>query len=95
MARERGRYDSHHACADHARYLLGATPDYVKELTYQDRRTLHNFKYFTWVEQQGKNVAELDRMWEPGFWRETFDIADQWDAKIREFNDRVGLLKQS
>jgi cysteine synthase A len=88
----RGAYSREQALADHARYLLGATPDYLRELSYQDRKTLHNFKYFTWVEQQGKTVEELRRLWDPDFWIEVFEVADHWDRRIREFNARVGLL---
>ena len=86
-----GPYDRESAAVDHARYLLGARCDHVKELSYQDRKLLHNFKYFTWVEQQGKSVEELRRMWDPDFWTELFDVAESWDARIREFNARVGL----
>jgi cysteine synthase A len=88
----RGAYSREQALADHARYLLGATPDYLRELSYQDRKTLHNFKYFTWVEQQGKTVEELRRLWDPDFWIEVFEVADHWDRRIREINARVGLL---
>jgi cysteine synthase A len=88
----RGAYDREQALADHARYLLGATPDYLRELSYQDRKSLHNFKYFTWVEQQGKTVEELRRLWDPDFWVEVFEVAESWDRRIREFNAIVGLL---
>ena len=91
MRHECGQYSRELACANRARYLLGTTPDHVRELGYQDRKALHNLKYFTWVEQQGKTVAELDQLWDPDFWTETFDVADQWDARISEFNERVGL----
>jgi hypothetical protein len=63
----------------------------VRELSYLDRKTLHNFKYFTWVEQQGRSVEELRRLWDRDFWTETFAAADSWDKRIEEFNDRVGL----
>ena len=63
----------------------------MRELSYQDRKTLHNFKYFTWVEQQGRTVEELRRLWDPDFWTEIFDVADAWDRRIEEFNARVGL----
>jgi len=92
MTAERGSYSRDQAVADHARWLLGATPDYVRELTYHDRKTLHNFKYFTWVEQQGRSVEELRQLWDRDFWTETFGVADAWDHRIGEFNDRVGLL---
>ena len=92
MAAEQGPYDRDRAVADHARRLLGITPDYVRELNYLDRKTLHNFKYFTWVEQQGRSVEELRRLWDRDFWTETFAVAEAWDSRIEEFNDRVGLL---
>jgi len=47
MTTAKGSYSRDQAVADHARWLLGATPDYVRELSYHDRKTLHNFKYFT------------------------------------------------
>lgn len=28
--------------------------DHLKELNYHDKKSIHNLKYFTWVEQQGK-----------------------------------------
>jgi hypothetical protein len=58
----------------------------MRELNYQDRKALHNFKYFTWVEQQGRDVEELRELWEPDFWTETFSQVDQWDRYIEEFN---------
>ncbi len=91
MTAARGPYGREQAIADHARWLQGATPDYVRELSYHDRQTLHNFKYFTWVEQQGRTVEELRRLWDRDFWTETFAVAEAWDRRIGEFNDRVGL----
>jgi len=88
----RGAYLPTHAAADHARWLLGTEPDYVRELGYQDRKQLHNLKYFTWVEQQQKDVEDLRRLWDPDFWPEMFAEALLWDERIREFNDLVGLL---
>jgi len=87
-----GSYARETAVADHARWLLGTTPDYVRELSYHDRKTLHNFKYFTWVEQQGRTVEELRKLWDRDFWAEVFSTADHWDRRINEFNQRVGLI---
>jgi hypothetical protein len=91
MASARGSYTRENALVDHARWLLGAVPDHVRELSYHDRKTLHNFKYFTWVEQQGRTVEELRRLWDPDFWTEMFDVVDAWDRRINEFNALVGL----
>jgi cysteine synthase len=91
MTAARGAYTREHALVDHARWLLGCVPDHVRELSYLDRKTLHNFKYFTWVEQQGRTVDELRRLWDPDFWAETYDVVEAWDRRIDEFNARVGL----
>jgi cysteine synthase A len=90
MNAQLGPYSRERAIADHARWLLGVTPDYVRELSYHDRKTLHNFKYFTWVEQQGRSVEELRQLWDRDFWTETFNVAEVWDRRITEFNELVG-----
>ncbi len=91
MEAARGPYTRENALVDRARWLLGCVPDHVRELGYLDRKTLHNFKYFTWVEQQGRTVDELRRLWDPDFWAQTYDVVDEWDRRIAEFNARVGL----
>ncbi|HCP46551.1 MAG TPA: pyridoxal-5'-phosphate-dependent protein subunit beta [Deltaproteobacteria bacterium] len=50
--------------------FLEPDDSYVQEGTETVRRRWHNQKYFTWVEQQGKSVAELEALWEPTFWTE-------------------------
>ena len=93
LREERGAYTRERAARDFSRYLEGAEIDHLQELTYWDRKRLHNLKYFTWVEQQGKTSEELARLWEPDFWTETFAQVPEWDRLIREFNDKTGLLK--
>ena len=51
---EHGQYTDLDAAGDYERYLMGCTTDYVEELGYWDRKRIHNLKYYTWVEQQGK-----------------------------------------
>ncbi len=94
LEQERGKYSETDAVADFARYLQGTGVDWIKELGYRDRKALHNLKYFTWVEQQGKTVEELDALWEPAFWDEVFAQVPVWDKLIQEFNDQTGLLKK-
>jgi hypothetical protein len=82
------------AVADFHRYLLGCTVDYVKELDYWDRRSVHNLKYYTWVEQQGKTYEEIQEQWyDPNYWSNTHAQVEEIDALIEEFNKRTGLLK--
>ncbi|HSN56920.1 MAG TPA: pyridoxal-phosphate dependent enzyme [Candidatus Sulfomarinibacteraceae bacterium] len=79
----------------HERYLLGASIDHVLELGYWDRKRLHNLKYFTWVEQQGKSVEELDAQWhDPHYWTSRLGAWREWDERITEFNERTGLLQR-
>ena len=89
-----GTFDAGSAERVYARYIEGIGIDNMRELNYYDQKSIHNFKYFTWVEQQGKTVEELNALWKPDFWTETFDQADEWDKLIVEFNERTGLLKK-
>ncbi len=84
-----GPYGRDDALRHHARWLEGITTGHMRELGYADRKELHNFKYFTWVEQQGRDVEELRRLWDPDFWTEVFASAEHWDPRIEEFNDLV------
>ncbi|MDJ0709478.1 MAG: pyridoxal-phosphate dependent enzyme [Woeseiaceae bacterium] len=89
MREAEGKYTSQLADRHYARYLQGITTDHVRELTYADRKALHNFKYFTWVEQQGKTSDELRQLWDTDFWARVFstDVVDEWDRLIEAFNE--------
>jgi len=84
-----GPYTTRMADQHYARYLQGITTDHLRELTYADQKALHNFKYFTWVEQQGRSSDELRQLWDEDFWREVFsqDVVDEWDRLIDAFNE--------
>ena len=89
---ERGRYTERAAIIDFERYLLGTTTDYMRELRFVDRKAIHNLKYFTWVEQQGKTVEELNALWNPSFWDELVRQLPEWDTQIQAFNRETGVL---
>jgi hypothetical protein len=92
MHAEFGEYSEKDAAADFARYLLGQSTDNLLELRYSDRRRVHNLKYFTWVEQQGKTYAEIQSMWqEPDYWTNVQKQVPEIDELITEFNAEVGL----
>lgn len=86
-----GPYTDADAVAHSARYLDGISTDHLRELSYVDRKALHHFKYFTWVEQQQRSVGDLRKLWDADFWAETYAQADEWDRRIGEFNRLVGL----
>jgi cysteine synthase len=92
MREEYGPYTEMDAALDYARFLEGIQTDWYRELTYRDRRQLHNLKYFTWVEQQGKTTDELRELWEPAFWEQVWSAAPAFDRLINQFNERTGLL---
>ena len=85
----RGDYEDVHAAMDLDRRLRGQGVDHVRELGYWDRKALHNLKYFTWVEQQGRTSDELRELWDPDFWDARYEEARGWDALIDAFNARV------
>jgi len=92
---ERGEYSGYQAAADLDTCLINLTMDSMQELSYWDKKRLHNLKYFTWVEQLGKDVEELDRQWyEKNYWKDKYHSFLEWDALIREFNEKTGLLEK-
>ena len=92
MRAEYGEYSETDAAAHFARYLQGQGTDALLELTYAERRRVHNLKYFTWVEQQGKTYQEIQAQWvDPDYWTSVQRLAPEIDARIEEFNAEVGL----
>lgn len=92
MRSEFGEYSETDAAADFARYLLGQSTDNLIELTFADRRRIHNLKYFTWVEQQGRTYEEINAQWyDRDYWTGFQSQAAEIDPLIEEFNREVGL----
>jgi hypothetical protein len=92
MHEEFGQYSERAAAADFAQYLHGQSTDNMLELRYTDRRRVHNLKYYTWVEQQGRTYEEIQEQWyAPNYWTDVRKQADQIDELIVEFNEEVGL----
>jgi cysteine synthase A len=87
MSQEFGDYTENEAAADYARFILGESTDNMLELTHPDRKRVHNLKYFTWVEQQGKTYREIQAQWyEPDYWTDVQSQVEEIDALIDEFN---------
>ncbi len=94
MRQQFGPYTREDAIRDYHRYVMGITTDYMLELGYYERKRIHHLKYFTWIEQQGKSVDELDAQWYdyPDYWEEKQAGIETIDRQIEEFNARVGLI---
>ncbi len=94
MEEERGgEYNSIHAEVDHNRYVLGIRTDSMEELTYQNKKRIHNLKYYTWIEQQMYDMHELNEQWYDydNYWGRLHTMAPELDRLIEEFNERTGL----
>ncbi len=90
LRREHGPFDEVAAAVAHQRYLLGTSIDHVEELSYWTRKRIHNLKYYTWVEQQGKSYDEIQAQWyDPSYWSSVPACVEALDALIVEFNERV------
>jgi len=94
LREEHGDYTREDAAVDFNTHLLGIKTDHVLELGFRDRKQIHNLKYFTWVEQLGKTVEELDAQWYdyPEYWDRIHRMAPEIDKRIAAFNEKVGLL---
>jgi len=93
LAAERGVYSAADAQRD-IELVDSIAIDHTKELSYYEKKTVHNLKYYTWIEQQGREVQELNDQWydHDNYWSPMFDQVHEIDALINQFNERVGLL---
>jgi cysteine synthase len=65
---------------DRIAIFQGQRPDMVLDGTPEVCRRWHNQKYFTWVEQQGMSLEELEALWEPAFWEAEYAKLPALDA---------------
>lgn len=92
MHAEFGDYHRDDALVADARYLKGIGIDYMQELGYRDRKRIHNLKYYTWVEQQGRTYEEIMDQWHnPDYWTEIQNQQGEIDALIEDFNYRANV----
>lgn len=91
-----GAYTAKAAEIDHGLHMLGLRTDSMAELGYQDRKRIHNLKYYTWIEQQQMDVDDLNALWydNEGTWDAVHAQADELDELINAFNEETGLLRE-
>jgi cysteine synthase len=95
LTEESGEFSEADAVAAFHQHLLGQTTDHMAELTLHGRKRIHNLKYYTWVEQQGKTYEEIQSQWfDDSYWSDIPAHFDELNTLIDEFNERTGLLKQ-
>jgi len=94
MRKEYPNYSKIEAATSYYQHLRGLSTDYMEELNYLSKKRIHNLKYYTWIEQQEKNLEELNRQWydDQNYWRDIHKQASQIDEFIDSFNQKTGLL---
>ena len=63
----------------------GLRTDWIFDGTPDNRERWHNLKYYTWVEQQGKTVEELEAQRCDEWWEAEQTRVGEIDAKLREY----------
>ena len=87
---ERGEFTLLDAAGAYHQHLMGQSLANVQELDYYERKRIHNLKYYTWVEQQGKTYEEIQDQWyDPEYWTSIQALADPIDELIEQFNAKI------
>ncbi|GAG95301.1 unnamed protein product, partial [marine sediment metagenome] len=91
LSQERGAYNDNNVERD-MELLEGISIDNMLELTYYEKKRIHNLKYYTWIEQQQKDLGELNAQWydHENYWGNIFKMAPKIDELINSFNEEIG-----
>lgn len=87
MAQTYGRLDEAETVGRVESIFKGMRTDWIMPGTPDARERWHNLKYYTWVEQQGKSVEELDAQRDPAWWIEH-------QQKVSEIDTRLLTIRQ-
>jgi cysteine synthase len=88
MAEQYGKLDEVATVGRVERLFHGARTDWIMPGTSDARERWHNLKYYTWVEQQGKSVEDLDEQRDPNWW-----VRHQ--TMVAEIDERLTKLRES
>ncbi|MCE7741894.1 MAG: hypothetical protein GOP50_05505 [Candidatus Heimdallarchaeota archaeon] len=90
MREKHGTYTKDDALRTFHLNLEGQKADNLIELNYLQRKRIHHLKYYTWIEQQGRDVDELDAQWyDPDYWKTIQNSVEPIDELIIAFNEKV------
>jgi cysteine synthase A len=82
MSQTYGKMDRLAAGARLESIFYGQKTDWIHEGSTDMRQQWHNLKYYTWVEQQGKSVEELNAQKNQDWWIEHQQMVDEIDKRI-------------
>lgn len=87
-----GKFNREDAAKIYYHALENQKIDNMLELSYYEKLRIHNLKYFTWIEQQGRELEELNSQWyDRNYWKNIQNLAPEIDREIGLFNKEVGL----
>jgi cysteine synthase len=90
-----GSFSNRDAAVSFNADMLGLNIDHMIEMSYYEKKRMHNLKYFTWIEQQGKTVEELNAQWyDDNYWSSHYSKVEEWDREIMEFNEKTAVIKE-
>ena len=72
-----------------------AGTDWVMEGSREARERWHNLKYYTWVEQQGKTVEELDAQRDPNWWASHQEQVAEIDRRLLALRGMLILMARA
>jgi len=89
-----GKYSVKTAIKDYHGHLMAQKMDAMIELGHYERKRVHHLKYFTWIEQQGMELDELNAQWYdyPRYWENIQQMTPKIDELIVQFNEKIGLI---
>ncbi len=82
MAERYGRLDEAAVAGRVERVFHGQRTDWIMRGTPEARERWHNLKYYTWVEQQGKTVQELDDQRSQSWWQAHQNLVHEIDERL-------------
>jgi cysteine synthase len=90
---DNGVYDELQAGRDYE-LLQNIKTDNMLELNYYQKKRVHNLKYYTWIEQQQKELDKLNAQWYDyrNYWDSIHKLTGQIDELIEEFNRKAAIL---
>lgn len=93
LKEKQGSFGREDAVRAYSLSLVGQKTNAMIELGFPERKRIHNLKYYTWVEQQGRTVEELNAQWaDRSYWQRIRDQAPRIDALIGQFNRETGVV---
>lgn len=88
MRRDYGVVDQTEAVARVRSLFHGQKTDNIWDGDQDNRRRWHNLKYYTWVEQQGRTVEELNAQLDPAWWEAEQQRVKEIDKRLTEYRAR-------